>query len=61
MTYRCASCHRRLLLPAFVGVGGYVLGPTCAKRAGKLQARRKGVVIGAAKATIQDGQIELFA
>jgi hypothetical protein len=60
MKLRCAACRRRLLAPAFVGIGGYMLGPTCARRAGKLQPKRKSPA-KAAPTVIHEGQFELFA
>jgi hypothetical protein len=61
MTYRCAACHRRLLMPTFTGPGGYMLGPKCAKNAGKteLKRRRKAKVVLALAVEVQAGQMAL--
>ncbi|MEP6587157.1 MAG: hypothetical protein ABJA84_00165 [Polaromonas sp.] len=55
---RCASCHCRLLAPAYIGLGGYALGPVCAKAAGKVKPgkRRAAVLVH----EIQPGQLQLF-
>jgi hypothetical protein len=38
----CASCHRPLLKPAAFSLGKPI-GPTCAKRMGLIEPKRRGV------------------
>lgn len=61
MKLRCAACNRPLLKPAFTGLGGYVLGPKCAERAGKLELKRNRAARLALATEVQDGQLGLFA
>ena len=58
---RCAACRRPLLKPAYIAPAGYVLGPKCAERAGKLELKRNRVARLALVVEVQDGQLGLFA
>ena len=54
---RCANCHRRLTA-ATVTIGRLVLGPTCARKAGLIVAKRRTRAM--VPAVLQDGQLPLW-
>lgn len=52
----CAACHRRLAKPAAFSMGKPV-GPTCAKRMGLIEPKRRGVEPSAVP--VLPGQLKL--
>ena len=62
MIPRCARCRRITLKPAYIDPSGWVLGETCAEKAGKAEPRqrRKARPVPSTDIVTQIGQLTLF-